>query len=234
MSRRTTASRLACSPRSSARPSRWCSTISTSPRPPTFLADQGLRQLAPDLVLALLRVTGGNPLFLRRIAALGAPDPQRALARGPAGRHRPGAGGALACNPAGAAGQRRARTDTGGVRGGRRVGDRSPRSARRGGRGDRRGTGHLAACGCARSLRLHARAGAHGAGGRTGAGRAPRRPCPGRPDRGRGGPGNDCACRRSDRSPGPTGASRAGGGPTVDGRRANGRERLPGRRPRPC
>ncbi|HET6833041.1 MAG TPA: AAA family ATPase [Acidimicrobiales bacterium] len=48
----------------------------------TFLADQGLRQLAPDLVLALLKVTGGNPLFLRRIAALGAPDPQRALPRG--------------------------------------------------------------------------------------------------------------------------------------------------------
>jgi tetratricopeptide (TPR) repeat protein len=48
----------------------------------TFLADQGLRQLAPDLVLALLKVTGGNPLFLRRIAALGAPDPQRALPAG--------------------------------------------------------------------------------------------------------------------------------------------------------
>ena len=48
----------------------------------TFLADQGLRQLAPDLVLALLKVTGGNPLFLRRIAALGAPDPQRTLPAG--------------------------------------------------------------------------------------------------------------------------------------------------------
>ncbi|MGH9230234.1 MAG: ATP-binding protein, partial [Acidimicrobiales bacterium] len=48
----------------------------------TFLADQGLRQLAPDLVLALLKVTGGNPLFLRRIAALGAPDPQRGLPAG--------------------------------------------------------------------------------------------------------------------------------------------------------
>jgi tetratricopeptide (TPR) repeat protein len=48
----------------------------------TFLADQGLRELEPDLVLALLRVTGGNPLFLRRIAALGAPDPQRALPAG--------------------------------------------------------------------------------------------------------------------------------------------------------
>jgi tetratricopeptide (TPR) repeat protein len=48
----------------------------------TFLADQGLRQLAPDLVLAVLRVTGGNPLFLRRIAALGAPDPHRALPAG--------------------------------------------------------------------------------------------------------------------------------------------------------
>jgi hypothetical protein len=48
----------------------------------TFLAAQGLRQLAPDLVLTLLKVTGGNPLFLRRIAALGAPDPQRALPAG--------------------------------------------------------------------------------------------------------------------------------------------------------
>jgi tetratricopeptide (TPR) repeat protein len=48
----------------------------------TFLADQGLRELAPDLVLALLKVTGGNPLFLRRIAALGAPDPRRALPAG--------------------------------------------------------------------------------------------------------------------------------------------------------
>lgn len=48
----------------------------------TFLASQGLRNLAPDLVLALLRVTGGNPLFLRRIAALGAPDPQSALPEG--------------------------------------------------------------------------------------------------------------------------------------------------------
>ena len=48
----------------------------------TFLADQGLRQLAPDLVLTVLRVTGGNPLFLRRIAALGAPDPHRALPTG--------------------------------------------------------------------------------------------------------------------------------------------------------
>jgi hypothetical protein len=47
-----------------------------------FLADQGLRQLDPDMVLALLRVTGGNPLFLRRIAALGAPDPHRALPSG--------------------------------------------------------------------------------------------------------------------------------------------------------
>ena len=48
----------------------------------TFLSDQGLRELEPDLVLALLTVTGGNPLFLRRIAALGAPDPQRALPAG--------------------------------------------------------------------------------------------------------------------------------------------------------
>ncbi len=48
----------------------------------TFLADQGLRGLERDLVLALLKVTGGNPLFLRRIAALGAPDPHRALPAG--------------------------------------------------------------------------------------------------------------------------------------------------------
>jgi tetratricopeptide (TPR) repeat protein len=48
----------------------------------TFLAAQGLRQLAPDLVLTLLRVTGGNPLFLRRIAVLGAPDPHGALPAG--------------------------------------------------------------------------------------------------------------------------------------------------------
>ncbi len=49
-----------------------------------FLATHGMEGLDPGLVLALLRVTGGNPLFLRRIAALGAPDPARSL---PAGVH---------------------------------------------------------------------------------------------------------------------------------------------------
>jgi tetratricopeptide (TPR) repeat protein len=47
-----------------------------------FLSSQGLRDLAPDVVLAILRVTGGNPLFLRRIAALGPPDPRGALPGG--------------------------------------------------------------------------------------------------------------------------------------------------------
>lgn len=49
-----------------------------------FLAAHGVAGLEPDLVQALLRVTGGNPLFLRRIAALGAPDRMRSL---PAGVH---------------------------------------------------------------------------------------------------------------------------------------------------
>lgn len=47
-----------------------------------LLANHGLRDLPPDVVLALLRVTGGNPLFLRRIAALGAPDSEGALPGG--------------------------------------------------------------------------------------------------------------------------------------------------------
>ena len=47
-----------------------------------FLTGQGWRDPPPDLVLTLLRVTGGNPLFLRRIAALGAPDSQAALPGG--------------------------------------------------------------------------------------------------------------------------------------------------------
>lgn len=47
-----------------------------------FLAAQGLRHLDPDLVLALLRVTGGNPLFLRRTVALGALDSRSALPSG--------------------------------------------------------------------------------------------------------------------------------------------------------
>jgi tetratricopeptide (TPR) repeat protein len=49
-----------------------------------FLAVHGMVELDPDLVLALRRVTAGNPLFLRRIAALGAPDRMRSL---PAGVH---------------------------------------------------------------------------------------------------------------------------------------------------
>jgi tetratricopeptide (TPR) repeat protein len=47
-----------------------------------FLDDHGLGGLDPDLSLALYRVTGGHPLFLRRIAALGPPDPDRALPDG--------------------------------------------------------------------------------------------------------------------------------------------------------
>ena len=47
-----------------------------------FLAGHGLTDLDPELLVALLRVTGGNPLFLRRIAALGAPDPESALPGG--------------------------------------------------------------------------------------------------------------------------------------------------------
>jgi hypothetical protein len=49
-----------------------------------FLASHGLQDLEPGLVLAMHRVTGGNPLFLRRIVALGVPDPQGRL---PAGLH---------------------------------------------------------------------------------------------------------------------------------------------------
>jgi tetratricopeptide (TPR) repeat protein len=40
----------------------------------TLLSAHGVRDLDPDMVATLVRVTGGNPLFLRRIAALGAPD----------------------------------------------------------------------------------------------------------------------------------------------------------------
>jgi AAA ATPase domain len=47
-----------------------------------FLAAHGMGRLDPDLALALLRVTGGNPLFLRRIAALGPPDATRPLPDG--------------------------------------------------------------------------------------------------------------------------------------------------------
>jgi len=38
----------------------------------SFLASHGLQHLDSELVLTVLRVTGGNPLFLRRVAALGA------------------------------------------------------------------------------------------------------------------------------------------------------------------
>jgi tetratricopeptide (TPR) repeat protein len=47
-----------------------------------FLSSHGLRDLDSDVVLTILRVTGGNPLFLRRIAALGPPDPGGALPGG--------------------------------------------------------------------------------------------------------------------------------------------------------
>jgi tetratricopeptide (TPR) repeat protein len=47
-----------------------------------FLRSQGLLDLPTDVVLAILRVTGGNPLFLRRIAALGAPDSRGELPGG--------------------------------------------------------------------------------------------------------------------------------------------------------
>ena len=49
-----------------------------------FLAVHGMAELDPELMVALLRVTAGNPLFLRRIAALGPPDRMRSL---PAGVH---------------------------------------------------------------------------------------------------------------------------------------------------
>ena len=48
----------------------------------TFLAAQGWRDIPSDLGLAVLQVTGGNPLFLRRVAALGPPDPSRPLPAG--------------------------------------------------------------------------------------------------------------------------------------------------------
>ena len=47
-----------------------------------FLAAHGLGDLDPALFLVLLRVTGGNPLFLRRVAALGAPGPAQSVPAG--------------------------------------------------------------------------------------------------------------------------------------------------------
>lgn len=47
-----------------------------------FLASQGLADPEPDLLQALFRLTGGNPLFLRRIAALGAGGLARGLPSG--------------------------------------------------------------------------------------------------------------------------------------------------------
>jgi tetratricopeptide (TPR) repeat protein len=47
-----------------------------------FLAAHGLRDLDPDLVLTLMRVTDGNPLFLRRIAATGGSTSTRRLPQG--------------------------------------------------------------------------------------------------------------------------------------------------------
>jgi tetratricopeptide (TPR) repeat protein len=48
----------------------------------TFLAADGLVDLDADLTLALHQVTGGNPLFLRRVAALGMPGPDDSLPGG--------------------------------------------------------------------------------------------------------------------------------------------------------
>jgi tetratricopeptide (TPR) repeat protein len=47
-----------------------------------FLAAHGLDGIAPDLVAAVVRVTGGHPLFLQRVAALGPPRPGEALPSG--------------------------------------------------------------------------------------------------------------------------------------------------------
>jgi tetratricopeptide (TPR) repeat protein len=51
----------------------------------TLLQAYGVRDPDPGVVLAVHRVTGGNPLFLRRIAALGAPDPHDPDDRLPSG-----------------------------------------------------------------------------------------------------------------------------------------------------
>ncbi|MGH9211240.1 MAG: ATP-binding protein, partial [Acidimicrobiales bacterium] len=48
----------------------------------TFLAANCIADLDPDVTLALHRATGGNPLFLRRVAALGPPGPDDALPAG--------------------------------------------------------------------------------------------------------------------------------------------------------
>src|SRR5262249_21155493 len=50
----------------------------------TFLDDHGLGGLDAELSLALFKVTGGHPLFLRRVAALGPPDGSQVL---PSGLH---------------------------------------------------------------------------------------------------------------------------------------------------
>lgn len=47
-----------------------------------FLAAHGLESLDRDVAEALLRVTDGNPLFLRRVAALGPPERGQALPSG--------------------------------------------------------------------------------------------------------------------------------------------------------
>jgi tetratricopeptide (TPR) repeat protein len=47
-----------------------------------FLSAHGLDGIAPDLVAAVVRVTGGHPLFLQRVAALGPPRPGEALPSG--------------------------------------------------------------------------------------------------------------------------------------------------------
>jgi tetratricopeptide (TPR) repeat protein len=47
-----------------------------------LLAAHGLGGVAPELLRALVRVSGGNPLHLRRIAALGTPHPDHAIPQG--------------------------------------------------------------------------------------------------------------------------------------------------------
>lgn len=47
-----------------------------------FLVGHGFGDLDDELMATVVRVTGGNPLFLRRVAALGPPEPGRALPSG--------------------------------------------------------------------------------------------------------------------------------------------------------
>ena len=194
----------------------------------TFLADQGLRQLAPDLVLALLKVTGGNPLFLRRIAALGHLIHTGHCRRDcgwPSTRRWPH----CRPTPSGSCGPARSRADTGGVRGRGRVGGRS-RAVLGGRRGDGAGlvtssTGEAPD----RFAFTHemVRSALEDAWSRAIASTpmpVPPASWPGRmrnDDGRRGCPG---------RSPGPAGASRIGLCVAVDGRRPDGRRRLSGRR----